>query len=187
MTRSGAEPHVEPIDSPAVPTAAQVAMRSTPAVLFALASPPLVAAVLPDETGDGWWLLAVFSLFALTWLIQHLVQSPQPRPDKRVSQERWKWALSSVTKTREVPVDPGVRTTAAMIACTEIQAFVVLTSFALGVVSGMLVQPEAPWASFLGAPIGMALVSAFRLRRSLTYLTVLHAPARTDGQQPQRQ
>lgn len=184
VTRSGsAQLHVERVDSTAVPTAGQVAVRSIPVVLFAVAGPPLVAVVLPDETGAGWWLLAIFSLFAMTWLVQYLVQSPQPRPDKRISQERWKWALSSVTKTRQVPVDPGVRTTAAAVACTEVQAFVVLISFIPGVLLGMLVQPDAPWWSFLGAPIGLALVSAFRLHRSLTYLKVLHAQMRTDGQQ----
>ncbi|WP_062733847.1 hypothetical protein [Kocuria turfanensis] len=168
-------------------TAGQMAVRSIPVVLFAVAGPPLVAVVLPDKTGDGWWLLAIFALFALTWLLQYLVQSPQPRPDKRVSLERWKWALSSVTKNRQVPADPGVRTTAAAVACTEVQAFVVLISFVLGVVLGILVQPDAPCSSFLGAPTGLTLVSAFRLRRSLTYLRVLHARTGIDGQRSQRQ
>lgn len=164
------------VDSPAAPTVGQVAVRSIPAVLVAVVGPALMAVALPAGTGDGWWFLAVFSLFALAGLVQYLVQPSQPRLDKRVSQERWKWALSSVTKTRAVPVDPGVRANAAAVACTEIQMFVVLISFILGVVLGMLIRPEAPWSSFLGAPIGMTLVSAFRLRRSLTYLKVLHAP-----------
>lgn len=188
VTSSGdAEAHAQLIDCPAVSTVGQVAVRSIPAVLVAVAGPPMVAVVLPGGTGDGWWFLAVFSLFALAGLVQYLVQPSQSRLDKRVSQERWKWALSSVTKTRAVPVDPGVRTTAAAVACTEIQMFVVLISFILGVVLGMLIRPEAPWSSFLGAPIGMALVSAFRLRRSLIYLTVLHAQARPGGQPFQRQ
>ncbi|MFF0991590.1 hypothetical protein ACFYE1_17210 [Kocuria sp. CPCC 205315] len=188
MTSSGdAEAHTQLIDSPAAPTVGQMAVRSIPTVLVAVAGPPLVAVILPGGTGDGWWFLAVFSLFAVAGLVQYLVQPSQPRLDKRVSQERWKWALSSVTTTRAVPVDPGVRANAAAVACTEIQMFVVLISFILGVVLGLLIRPEAPWLSFLGAPIGMALVSAFRLRRSLTYLKVLHTQAQTDGQQSQCQ
>ncbi|MGQ1838624.1 hypothetical protein ACT4S2_09210 [Kocuria turfanensis] len=188
MTSSGdVEARAQLIDSPAAPTVGQMAVRSIPTVLVAVAGPPLVAVVMPGGAGDGWWFLAVFSLFVLAGLVQYLVQPSQPRLDKGVSQERWKWALSSVTKTRAVPVDPGVRANAAAVACTEIQMFVVLISFILGVVLGLLIRPEAPWSSFLGAPIGMALVSAFRLRRSLTYLKVLHAQARTDGQQSQRQ
>ena len=188
VTSSGdAGAHARLMDGSAAPTVGQLAVRSIPASLVAVAGPPLVAVVLPGGTGDGWWFLVVFLLFALAGLVQYLVQPSQPRLDKRVRQERWKWALSSVIKTREVPVDPGVRATAAAVACTELQMFVVLIFFVLGVVLGMLIRPEAPWSSFLGAPIGMALVSAFRLRRSLIYLTVLHAQARPGGQQFQRQ
>jgi hypothetical protein len=187
VTSSGdAESQAQLIDSPVAPTVGQMAVRSMPAVLIAVAGPPLVAVVLPSGTGDGWWFLAVFSLFALTGLVQYLVQPSQPRLDKGVSQERWKWALSSVTKTRAVPVDPGVRANAAAVACTEIQMFVVLISFIVGVVLGMLIRPEAPWSSFLGAPIGMALVAAFRLRRSLTYVKLLHTQVQVDGQRSQR-
>lgn len=88
VTSSGdAESQAQLIDSPVAPTVGQMAVRSMPAILVALiavAGPPLVAVVLPSGTGDGWWFLAVFSLFALTGLVQYLVQPSQPRLDKGV-------------------------------------------------------------------------------------------------------
>ncbi|MEX5262351.1 hypothetical protein, partial [Kocuria sp. CPCC 205263] len=63
----------------------------------------------------------MLAILASTFLVLRLVQAPRPPFDKQVSQERWSWSLTYVTKNRSVSADPGVRTAADLAACSEIE------------------------------------------------------------------
>lgn len=163
-----------------VPTAGQVIARSLPAALVTMFGLPLLGWFLPTDAREGWWFLSAIAIMASTFLVLHLVQAPRPRFDRQVSQERWSWSLTYVAKHRSVSTDPGVRTAAAVAACSEIEMFIVHVGIVLGGILGKLIRPEFLWLSFVGAAAGAALVAAFRLRRSWIYLRLVHSRTMTE-------
>ncbi|MEX5271900.1 hypothetical protein [Kocuria sabuli] len=163
-----------------VPTAGQVIARSLPAALVTVLGLPLLGWFLPTDVREGWWFLSAIAIMVSTFLVLHLVQAPRPRFDKQVSQERWSWSLTYVAKHRSVSADPGVRTAAAVAACSEIEMFIVHVGIVLGGVLGHLIRPDFFWLSFVGAAAGAVLVAAFRLRRSWIYLGLVHSKTRTE-------
>ena len=50
----------------------------------------------------------------------------------------------------------------------------------LGMFLGELVRPEFPWVLASCGALGVAIGSAFRIRRAWCYLHVLHAGSRSD-------
>lgn len=162
----------------AVPTVGQVIARSIPAAAVPALGLPLLGLLLPADVREGWWVLSSLAIMASTFLVLRLVQAPRPPFDKQVSQERWSWSLTYVAKHRSVSADPGVRTAAALAACSEIEMFVVHVGIVVGGVLGNVVRPEFLWLSFVGAATAAALVAAFRLRRSWTYLKLVHSASR---------
>ncbi|GAA1750569.1 hypothetical protein [Kocuria aegyptia] len=166
--------------SVSIPTAGQVVIRSLPAAAVGLLGLPLLGRFLPPGVGEGWWFLSALAIMTSTFLVLYLVQAPRPRVDKQVSQERWSWSLAYVAKHRSVSTDPGVRTAAALAACSEIELFIVHVGIVVGGVLGNVIRPGFFWLSFVGASTGAGLVAAFRLRRSCFYLRLVHAMTTTE-------
>ena len=169
-----------PAQGASIPTAGQVVIRSIPAAAVGLLGLPLLGRFLPPDVGEGWWFLSALAIMTSTFLVLYLVQAPRPRFDKQVSQERWSWSLAYVAKHRSVSTDPGVRTAAALAACSEIEFFIVHVGIVVGGVLGNVIRPEFLWLSFVGASTGAALVATFRLRRSWIYLRLVHAKTTTE-------
>lgn len=168
-----------PAEGVTIPTVGQVVIRSIPAAAVGLLGLPLLGWFLSADVREGWWFVSALALMVSAFLVLQLVQAPRPSFDKRVSQERWSWSLAYVAKHRSVSTDPGVRTAAALAACSEIELFVVHVGIVVGGVLADVIRPKFFWLSLVGAATGGALAAAFRLRRSWIYLRLVHSPTTT--------
>ncbi|WP_144836738.1 hypothetical protein [Kocuria rosea] len=162
-----------------IPTARQTVVRTLPACAVAIIGIPLLAWFTPRDTSElrtPWELLIVLAALGLFPLIHRLTRAPRPRIDD-VGRAQWKRALASAARTRSLPSNPQVRTATGVIACTSIEAFMMVTAILLGTLLGEIVRPEFSWSLPVGGAMALAIGFAFRLRSSWSYLSVLHAEA----------
>ena len=170
---------IRPAGGLSIPTVGQLIRRALPTSAVAVISFPALAWFLPDAAPELLWFLATLAVFGLLMLVHYFAQAPRPRFNKKVSRVRWQGALSSAPKFRIVPSDPDVRTAAGLAACAIVEGLVVMVAVLLGMFLGELVRPEFPWVLASCGALGVAIGSAFRIRRAWCYLNVLHAGSRS--------
>lgn len=163
-----------------IPTAGQAITRTLPACAVAVIGFPLFASFLPLDAAEQrvpWELLVLFAVLGLIGIIHHLTKAPRPRPDKKILRAQWKRAFSSAVTSKSLPSHPDVRIAAGVAACNVIEGFMVMVTALLGMLVYEFVRPELSWLVPSSGLLGGVIICALRLRRSWTFLHVLHADA----------
>lgn len=164
-----------------IPTAARSVARTLPACTVAVIGIPLLVGFVPRDVGEHrvpWELLIILATLGMVVMIQQYAQAPRPRLDEKVARAQWKRAFGSAATCRSLPPHLDVRIAVGVIACSSIEAFMLMAAVLLGTFFGELVRPELSWLALSGGALAGVIAYAIRLRRCGSCLRVLHSELR---------
>lgn len=142
----------------AIPGPGGTLSRALPVCVLELVGVPLLAWLVPRETGRAWWALGIIVVALLVMFgAVTLASRGLPRVDPHVDQTRWQNAIVSARTHRSLPSDPAVRVTAARVSYGRILAASGYLFLWVSIGCGALVRPDLNWLSPLGGLIAITL------------------------------